>query len=71
MICGSLKDSAQLNQAGEGFADLQPLKVEKKVWTNEKLDKPSVRMKVRIKMPLQVCQNFGRNYKTAVIVDRM
>ena len=52
MICGNLKDIAQLNQAGEGFADLHPLKVEKKVWTDEKLDNPSVWMTVRIKMPL-------------------
>jgi len=52
MTCGSLKDIAQLNQAGEGFADLHPLKVEKKVWTDEKLDNPSVWMTVRIKMPL-------------------
>jgi len=52
MICGSLKDIAELNQAGEGFADLQPLKVEKKVWTDEKLDNPSVSMTMRIKVPL-------------------
>jgi hypothetical protein len=57
MMCGSLKDIAQLNQAGEGFADLQPLKVEKKVWTDKKLDRPSVRMTVRIKMPL--CSLFS------------
>jgi hypothetical protein len=31
MICGSLKDIALFNQAWEGFADLQPLKVEKKL----------------------------------------
>jgi hypothetical protein len=29
MIYSSLKDTAHLNQAGEGFADLQLLKVEK------------------------------------------
>jgi hypothetical protein len=53
MICGSLKDIAQLNQAGEGFADLQPLKVgKKKVSTDEKLDNPSVSMTLRIKVPL-------------------